>query len=152
MRFALALCIGLNCLDNNVEKCSSCSLGYHLDNNNNCKENSCTCDNGSGETGASCEIHATEKCSNCNTGYSIMNDVCIEHVCACINGPAYSGAECPVDGAQGCESCNQGWTHLKLPSGDACECDTGYNKQAGVCVENVCHCSSGNGATEGAYS
>ena len=100
-----------------------CNDGYHLDSDNQCRENICTCDNGPGATGAECSTHNAEICaepsdplqSGCNTNYYYSGGACypqLDQGEAC--GAPHHDKRCKSYdslGENACIECRSYWPH-----------------------------------------
>ena len=54
--------------------CATCDTGFHVDVNNACQQNTCTCTNGTPATGSACTSNNAVKCSACTSGFMLGDD------------------------------------------------------------------------------
>jgi hypothetical protein len=120
-----------------TKKCIlNCSAGFHEDssssNNKPCRENVCTCNNGTGTTGSACPTNGASKCTSCNSGFHLSSKgKCQQNVCKCDNGTAVSIGSCATHEANNCTSCNDG-----------------YHLETARCLINKCTCINGGAAVK----
>ena len=114
------------CLDTNCE-----TAGQHFDDDRNeCVQNTCTCLNGTPETGTNCDRHQSEECDVCDAGYQREGFRCSQKQCKCYNGNPVSSIHCSQTNANECSSCDPGYHLLNGAMG-------------GTCTLNICRCLNG---------
>lgn len=109
--------IGAICQKHNTDTCQACNEGYHLDDQGNgiriCKENVCTCSDGTHSTGDCCKVHDSPHCDKCNDGFFLRDDnSCHHNMCKCPNGNTVDPKDCTFNGKIQCKSCNAGYVNV----------------------------------------
>ena len=132
------------------KRCKSCNDGFFLGGMNGdrvCYHNRCTCENGTGEVGAECEVHRSEKCIRCNRGFELVNSKCKS-----IDGFEINKPYNITDDQIACK-CNDGVAEeicFKHKSSKICRsCNAGFflggMNGDRVCYNNRCICENGVG-------
>ena len=142
------------CNEHQTSQCSACDAAWHhVDANEQCVQNTCTCTNGDESTGNDCTKEQGHMCGACNDYYHLETQApdgdgwsavhCVPNVCTCNNGDEVDSGNCWVDNANECKED---------------QCDDYYHSECadnadGIricsCVANVCTCTGGTQATTG---
>ena len=90
----------IECTDNGSHMCASCDPYFHLEADQNCVENVCTCENGEAVDNVDCIEHESNQCKedDCEGGYHTEPSLEIEgaldcklNLCYCWNGDGAEG-------------------------------------------------------------
>ena len=81
---------------------------YHLNYDNLCDKNTCTCENGTEAKDSDCLEHEDHVCKNCQDGYGLTKGLkCKITTCECEKGIPEIGTDCPKQGEVLCKTCDE---------------------------------------------
>ena len=143
-------------ISDSINHASSCSIGYHLEINNNtrtCVQNTCYCANGSPNGSANnttCLSHNNHECASCNTGFT---EQVFNNFTTCVEIPCQKNIDncliCSESSNNICETCARYYSPQTKEDDEVSELnnstDSGLSLKLSrnFCQKNVCTCHGG---------
>ena len=137
-----------NCIEHQMDLCTSCDAGYYKTESKTCDLKVCSCQNGTPSKGLDCPNHGDKSCEDCDQGFHWEGKKkgCKQNVCKCPNGYPATGSACTQHNSQNCVANPEISSNGFSRSSAASKCFQFFIYENGKCNPS-CECENGEAAT-----